>query len=114
MRSPTFQAMRRLRDAGKLTPAQRACFVSPRPAEELYDLDADPHELVNLAGDPKFAEVLADMRRALSEWERETGDVRPGTLTPDEFDRETGDALPNRVRPRRKQPVSRAGGLSRP
>ena len=65
VRSPTFVAMRRLRDDGKLTPAQRSCFVSPRPAEELYDLDADPHELVNLAGDPKFAEVLAGMRRAL-------------------------------------------------
>ncbi len=114
VRSPTFQAMRRLRDAGELTPELRACFVSPRPAEELYDLDADPHELVNLVGDPRFAQMLTDMRRALSEWERETADIRPGTLTPDEFDRETGDALPNRMRPRRKQPVSRAGGLSQP
>lgn len=102
VRSPTFRAMRRLRDAGKLTPAQRACFVSPRPAEELYDLDSDAHELINLAGDPKFAQALADMRRSLSEWGRETGDVRPGTISPDEFDRETGDPLPNRVRPRRK------------
>jgi arylsulfatase A-like enzyme len=114
VRSPTFQAMRRLHDAGKLIPAQRACFVSPRPAEELYDLDADPHELVNLAGDPRFAEVLADMRRALSEWRRETGDVRPEALTPDEFDRETGDPLPNRVRPRQKRPGPKAGAVSHP
>jgi hypothetical protein len=84
----------------KLTPAQRAYFVSPRPAEELYDVVADPHELINLAGDPKYAGVLADMRRALSEWARETGDAPPDRLSPDEFDRETGDALPNRVRPR--------------
>ena len=85
-------AMRRLRDEGKLTPAQRACFVSPRPAEELYDVDADPHELVNLAGDPKHAGVLAEMRRALSQWGRETEDVVPGRLSPDEFDRESGRA----------------------
>jgi arylsulfatase A-like enzyme len=114
VRSPTFQAMRRLRDAGKLTQEQRACFVRPRPAEELYDLDADPHELVNLAGDPRFADVLAGMRRALSEWGQETGDVRPKTFTPDEFDRETGDPLPNRVRPRQKKSMLSAGGNSQP
>jgi arylsulfatase A-like enzyme len=101
VRSPTFQAMRRLRDAGELTPPQRACFIKPRPAEELYDVEADPHELVNLAGDPNYAGVLGELRRALSEWTRETGDVIPGTLTPDEFDRETGEPLPGRVRPRR-------------
>ena len=109
VRSPTFLAMRRLRDEGKLTPAQRACFVSPRPAEELYDVDADPHELVNLAGDPKYAEVLGGMRRALSERARETGDILPEKLSPDEFDRETGDPLPNRVRPRPKKPMPKAG-----
>lgn len=102
VRSPTFQAMRRLRDAGTLTPPQRACFASPRPAEELYDLDADPNELVNLAGDPRFAGVLDGMSRALSEWGRVTEDVAPRTLTPDEFDRETGEPSPGRVRPRRK------------
>jgi arylsulfatase A-like enzyme len=103
VRSPTFVAMRRLRDEGKLSPAQRACFVSPRPVEELYDLDADPHELVNLAGDPKYSETLAAMRKALSRWERETGDDAPGKLSPDEFDRESGEPLPNRARPRRSK-----------
>ena len=100
VRSPTFQAMRRLRDEGKLMPAQRACFLHPRPTEELYDVDTDPHELHNLAGDPKFAKVLDEMRRAIVEWERETNDVATGKLSPDEFDRETGEPLPNRVRPR--------------
>ncbi len=104
VRSPTFQAMRRLRDDGKLTPAQQACFVSPRPAEELYDVDADPHELVNLAGDPTYAVVLAGMRKALADWGRETEDAPPGTLTPDEFDRETGGPLPGRKRPRQRGP----------
>jgi hypothetical protein len=33
------------------------------------------------------------------EWTRETGDVTPELLRPDEFDRETGNALPDRVVP---------------
>ena len=100
VRSPTFQAMRRLRDQGRLTSAEQACFVHPRPAEELYDVEADPHELHNLAGDPKFATVLAEMQRALAQWQRQTEDRAPARLNPDEFDRETGEPLPNRVRPR--------------
>ncbi len=113
VRSPTFQAMRRLRDDGKLTVLQRSCFVSPRPVEELYDVDADPNETANLAGDPKFAEVLGDMRQALTRWTRETGDVVPDKLSPDEFDRETGDPLPNRTRPRPTKATRRAGGSSK-
>jgi N-sulfoglucosamine sulfohydrolase len=114
VRSPTFQAMRRLRDDGKLTLLQGSCFVKPRPVEELYDLDADPDETVNLAGNPKFAEALTTMRKALSEWERETNDVMPEKLSPDEFDRETGDSLPNRIRPRPTKPTHRSGGALKP
>lgn len=100
VRSPTFVSMRKLRDEGKLTPEQSTCFVSPRPAEELYDLTANPHELKNLAADPKYAKTLAEMRKTLADWQRRTHDVAPDKLSPDEFDRETGDPLPNRVRPR--------------
>ena len=102
--------MRRLRDAGSLTPAQMSCFVKPRPAEELYDADADPHELRNLAGDPGHAEVLKRMREALEFWEKATGDFVPAKRSPDEFDRETGAPMPTRVRPRiprRKVPAKR-------
>ena len=100
LRSPTFQAMRRLRDAGKLTPAQARVFEKPRPAEELYDLTADLFQLHNLAGDPKHAAALDEHRQALAAWSRETGDTPPTFRTPDEFDRETGAPLPTRRRPR--------------
>jgi arylsulfatase A-like enzyme len=33
----------------------------------LYDLDADPGELHNVAGDPKYADVELDLKRALTE-----------------------------------------------
>lgn len=100
VRSPTFQAMRKLRDAGKLTPAQMACFIKPKPAEELYDCDNDPHELRNLANDPAHAATLQGLRDELARWQKETRDPVPGLRNADEFDRETGEPLPNRVRPR--------------
>lgn len=99
VRSPTFVAMRRLRDAGTLTPEQRACFVSPRPAEELYDLEDDPHELVNQAGNPRYAKVLGEMRAALADWVTETDDVRRDKPSQDKYDRETGTPLPLPSRP---------------
>ena len=33
--------------------------------EELYDHDADPHELHNLAADPKYAAEVAQMKQLL-------------------------------------------------
>lgn len=35
--------------------------------EELYDLEQDPHELVNLALDPAYADKLVEMRQRLAE-----------------------------------------------
>jgi N-sulfoglucosamine sulfohydrolase len=113
VRSTTFQTMRRLRDQGKLMAPQGLCFIKPRPAEELYDLDADPNELTNLAGVPNYADVLTGLRRALSEWTRETGDNMPARSSPDEFDRETGDPLPNRERPRPTKSISRSSPASK-
>jgi len=93
--------MCRLRDAGKLAPQQLGCFLKPRPEEELYDTETDPHELRNLASDPSYAATLNQLRRALVEWQRITVDRLPETRTPDEFDRETGSPLPSRSFERR-------------
>jgi arylsulfatase A-like enzyme len=45
-----------------------------RPAEELYDLEKDPDELRNLAGDARYARTLRRLRVRLDDWMRETGD----------------------------------------
>jgi N-sulfoglucosamine sulfohydrolase len=103
VRSPTFQAMRRLRETGKLTEAQKNSFEKPRPPEELYDLNSDPHELNNLAADPGYARPLAMLRKELESWQKDTGDKTPVARTPDEFDRESGEPLPDRKRPRVKR-----------
>jgi len=88
--SPSFQAMRRLRDEGELTPEQSAPFIAPRPAEELYDTQADPHELCNLAAAPEHRAVLQELRAELEAFARRTADAAPPQRRPDEFDRETG------------------------
>jgi len=50
---------------------------SERPAEELYDLAADPHEQRNLAADPKQSTRLADLRADLDAWMKQQGDTQP-------------------------------------
>lgn len=45
-----------------------------RPAEELYDLAADPWELKNLAADPKHADRLKALRADLDAWMKDVGD----------------------------------------
>jgi uncharacterized sulfatase len=45
-----------------------------RPAEELYDLTTDPHELKNLAGDPAHADTLKALRADLDAWMKAQGD----------------------------------------
>lgn len=67
--------LRELHVEGKLSghPAERL-FAVPRPIEELYDREADPWELNNLAGDPAHAATLTEMRGILDAWIQETND----------------------------------------
>lgn len=60
-----YRQWRTMWKAGKLN-AQRSQFFEPRPAEQLFDIETDPHELNNLAEDPKHAERLAELRSRLN------------------------------------------------
>lgn len=71
---PTLRAMRDLHAAGKLTGAAAQFMAPTRPAEEFYDLAADPHEITNLAGRPEHRKRIEQMRRTLDEWIRRSGD----------------------------------------
>ena len=53
----------------------RLCF-GLRPQEELYDVKADPHQVKNLADDPRFAESKRKLNDALSKYMRTTEDPR--------------------------------------
>jgi N-sulfoglucosamine sulfohydrolase len=59
---------------GKLTPEQAAFMAPAKPKEELYDLQQDPHELHNLAADPKLRKTLREHAKVLEEWIEATGD----------------------------------------
>ena len=50
-----------------------------RPAEQLYDLSKDPHELNNLAGREKQAKVKARLKQQLQDWMTSQGDLGQAT-----------------------------------
>ena len=45
------------------------------PVEELYDTEADPHELTNLAGRPQSRPILERLRRELQTWRKAQGEL---------------------------------------
>lgn len=74
-RHPIQQEMWRLYLKGELSGSQLLMFQDRRPVEELYDTQADPWEIRNLAGDPAYATDLVRLRMALDEWMDEVGDL---------------------------------------
>jgi arylsulfatase A-like enzyme len=91
--SITYQEMIKLYKAGKLNENQLDCFIEPRPAEELYDVENDPYQFNNLAEKPEYADALDEMRQLLDNWIVEFDDKIPENPTPDKFDRWTGERL---------------------
>ena len=69
-----FEEWRQLYQKGKLNAIQRQ-FFETRPAEALYNVEADPHETHNLASDPSFAKVLDEMRNLMSSELRRINDL---------------------------------------
>ena len=47
-----------------------------RPAEELYNVEADPHETKNLVGNPLYSNVLNELRAEVLRLMRETNDQK--------------------------------------
>ncbi|TWU56656.1 Arylsulfatase precursor [Rubripirellula tenax] len=94
VRSPTHQALRSAAaSAEPLTPIQADVLAAPRPETELYDTAGDPHQIHNLADDPKYAVIQSRLLSTLRTWREKTGDDIPEKITPDFFDRDTGDSL---------------------
>lgn len=70
---------------GALLPYRRHA-LERRPAEELYDVQEDPGQMLDLARDPRHAATLETLRARLAAWMRDTGDPR-ATTDDDRFDR---------------------------
>ncbi|MHC4119958.1 MAG: sulfatase-like hydrolase/transferase [Planctomycetota bacterium] len=71
----TMKEIRRVHAEGKLPPAARLFMAEQKPVEELYDLQNDPHEINNLADDPRHAGRLKKMRQVHLQWVKQTKDL---------------------------------------
>lgn len=71
----TMRDLRTRHESGELNPVANHFFSPSKPVEELYDCDNDPHELNNLATDPKHAQRLSRMREAHLAWVKDTKDL---------------------------------------
>ncbi len=72
---PMMRSLRKYSESGLLDSVQALWFRTPKPEEELYDLESDPKELNNLAGSDSYRDTLLRLRRALDAWVTESGDL---------------------------------------
>ncbi len=72
---PMMQELRKLHKAKKLNVIQDFWLSAVKPEEELYDLQKDPHELHNLAGNKDLTDTLVLYRQILKDWIRDTKDL---------------------------------------
>lgn len=73
-RAPSMQSWEEAYRAGELNEMQSA-FWQSKAVEELYDTEADPHNIHNLAEDPKYSKELSRLRDANRQWQLEIKDV---------------------------------------
>jgi len=73
--SPTKTYMMEHRDEPEVRPLFELAFAK-RPAEELYDLRKDPHQLRNVAADAAYADTKKKLEAALMAELKATGDPR--------------------------------------
>lgn len=60
---PALHVMRRLKEEGKLNELESQFFFSTKAKEELYDLEEDPNEFINLASNKKYYKQLSKLRK---------------------------------------------------
>ncbi|MDZ7725199.1 MAG: sulfatase [candidate division KSB1 bacterium] len=73
--SPIMTEMLRLQAENALKGPQKLWFSDKRPPEELYDCQADPHQINNLARDAEYSEIMEKLSATLETWRRRTGDL---------------------------------------
>lgn len=75
MQHESMRAWEKLHREGKLTGAPARFLAPTKPMEELYDVQRDPWQVNNLAGDPAYAGELARLRSMLYARMQSTGDL---------------------------------------
>ena len=71
---PLLRSWRRQGEKGDAFAARQAARYARRPALELYDLQADPWELTNVAERLENKETLALLQTELTAWMKQQGD----------------------------------------
>jgi arylsulfatase A-like enzyme len=66
--SDIMQEWFRLQAAGQVSGEAALWMRTHRPAEELYDTVADPHQIRDLSGNATYREALARLRQAVDDW----------------------------------------------
>lgn len=74
-----FQSWIRAGENGNALAAKLAKDFQHRPAEELYDCEADPWNRHNLIADESLKPVAADLKKRLDEWMKSQGDEGQAT-----------------------------------
>ena len=74
-KSAAWWELMEAKHSGTLTHAQSQFFTFPRPSIELYDLDADPWELNNLAYDGDYVDIVRELLAKLRKWQKNTHDT---------------------------------------
>ena len=69
-----YRALREAHEAG-ITNAEQEKLWNAKPLEEMYDLEADPMELTNIAGNADVASIKATLKEELNNWMAETRDL---------------------------------------
>lgn len=78
-----WKELQEMNKEGKLTPEMSKLYFSPtRPMFELFDLEADPAEMKNLAGTKEFAAIERELKNDLQEWMILQRDYVPLPLPP--------------------------------
>ena len=72
--SAIMQEWFRLQAQGTLTGAPALWMRTRRPAEELYDTAADPHQIRDIAAEVAHRPTLERMRKAVTDWMAHAGD----------------------------------------
>lgn len=78
-KDPTFDTWRAMAAAGDEQAKRLVHDYQNRPAEELYDGEADPWNRTNLIADPALATKRDELRAALDAWMKQQGDEGQAT-----------------------------------
>ncbi len=71
---PIMQELHRMREANELNEVQALWFRETKPEIEFFDVDNDPHEINNLAEDPRYTAKIAELEGAMDQWLAEIND----------------------------------------